>query len=387
MYKDKTYKYISKYKNKYLRLKNQLGGADSENDITFSLLSFNILNPYEKVSNITFNNLVKLLIDSDETDTLFSKIYKLIPPDNYILNTFCEIIALADKKRYVEQRLPSILDIISKYITKSMIFLQEVDQYTLDKLKEIYNSSHHIFYNQEPDKLINKFGSKSTDYSRVEYRVVIIPKDIYKVNTTKDIPFKIDNDKNTIQKNGVYVEIENISNNIIYKLLNVHFHYTFTPDLISSFIPIISSEIEYKPSDNFIIAGDTNKKLGELSSLISSFNLNINNQDESIPTFIKSTDLSQSPDHILGSNILGNIKIIQDDNDKKIMYDTNLINDDLITCLLHNKELINGATKEKKSIFDYNKESAELLIDTLCKILSTSKNYISDHNPILLEIR
>jgi hypothetical protein len=48
-----------------------------------------------------------------------------------------------------------------------------------------------------------------------------------------------------------------------------------------------------------------NKKLSELYNLTTTFEFNNNNQDESIHTFIETSNITSSPDHILSQNISG----------------------------------------------------------------------------------
>lgn len=378
---DLYYKKYLKYKEKYLNLKKNLLQKGGEND--FSLLSFNILSPHEKVSLITFRNIFNsIYYNSNE---LISKIHSLIPFDSNFLDIICETIALADKKRYEEKRIYNILDIINKYLHKSVIFLQEVDQFTLDRLNLEYADKSYILYNQDNDILKFKRKDGIKDYSRIEYRVVIIPKELYTLIKTCDLPLVLENENAIIKKNGVFAEILDNRNGKTYKLINVHIHYTFTEKVINEFISIIKDTINYNKSDIFIFGGDTNKSLSELSNLISEFNFNSNNQDESIQTFIKSRDLTSSPDHVLTSNLDGKINIITKDDEKQILYDTNIINIDIINCLLNYIDLIKESKNRNKSIFEIDSVSANLLVDELCSILSENEKYISDHNPILFE--
>jgi hypothetical protein len=381
---DKYYSKYLKYRQKYLELKKQFGGENK-----LSLVSFNLLNPHEKVANISFKNIFNLLLNVHD-GTLISKIHQLLPVDNSFLDFICEILALADQKRYVEQRLNNIKNFIERNLEKSIIFLQEVDQFTLDKLNEKFNSIADIVYNKEKDVLKFKRtdwkgNAKIDDYSRVEYRVIIVPKKLYNIIETSDLPLSLDDDKNTIQKNGVFVELENKINSTKYKLINLHIHYTFTTEIINSFIPIIKSTIKYDPSDKFIFGGDMNKKLSELYNLTTTFEFNNNNQDESIHTFIETSNITSCPDHILSKNISGKIDVITDFEGKQILYNVEMINIELINCLLENIDSIKEWKdwKEKKSTIEFEKLRADVLIDKLCRILSSSNNYISDHNPIL----
>jgi hypothetical protein len=381
---EKYYSKYLKYRQKYLQLKKQFGGENK-----LSLVSFNILNPFEKVASITFKNIFNLILNVHD-GTLISKIHQLLPVDNSFLDFICEILALADQKRYVEQRLNNIINIIERNLEKSIIFLQEVDQFTLDKLKEKFNSVANISFNNEKDVLKFKRtdwkgNAKIDDYSRVEYRVIIIPKKLYNIVQTADLPLNLDDEKITIQKNGVFVEIENKINSKKYKLLNLHMHYTFTNEIITSFIPIIKSTINYDSSDNFLLGGDMNKKLSDLYNLTSTFEFNNNNQDESKHTFIETSNITSCPDHLLSKNISGKIEVITDFDGKQILYNVEMINMELINCLLENIDSIKEWKdwKEKKSTIEFEKLRADVLIDKLCRILSSSNNYISDHNPIL----
>jgi aryl carrier-like protein len=62
-----------------------------------------------------------------------------------------------------------------------------------------------------------------------------------------------------------------------------------------------------------------------------------------------------------------------------------VVKSELINCLLENIDSIKEWKdwKEKKSTIEFEKLRADVLIDKLCRILSSSNNYISDHNPIL----
>jgi hypothetical protein len=380
---DLYYEKYLKYKEKYLNLKNSLLQKGGENN--FSLLSFNILFPHEKVSLITFKTIFKLIEEKNQEENR-ELIKELKNTSGKFPDTIYEIIALADKKRYEETRIYYILDILDNYVGKSVIFLQEVNISTLNMLKEKYESTSYILYNDEEDVLI----LRDKNYSREEYRVIIIPKDLYRIIKKCDLPLSLENKNAIIKKNGVSVIIQDINNEEkIYKLINVHFHYTFTPEIINTFIPIIKEIIEYNEDnkgDIVVFGGDTNKsltELTELTDLMSGFSFNTT-QNESIPTFIKTDTLSSSPDHILTSNLPGKISIITENHSKQILYDINIINDDIIRCLLKYKDLIEQSSW-KISIFNINSERANLLIDELCSILSVNENYISDHNPILFE--
>jgi hypothetical protein len=142
--------------------------------------------------------------------------------------------------------------------------------------------------------------------------------------------------------------------------------------------------ISYNPSDILIFGGDMNKSLSELGVLIGPFELDTNKQDESIQTFIQAAHITSAPDHILSKNLPGKVDVITSNDGNKILYDTAMINEDLIMCLIKYKDFIESCFKEKKSIFEINKEIADELIGNLCTILSSSNNYISDHNPIIL---
>ena len=385
---DLYYEKYLKYKEKYLNLKNSLLQKGGENN--FSLLSFNILFPHEKVSLITFKtifNTIFKLIEEENREENRELIKKLKNTSGKFPDTIYEIIALADKKRYEEKRIYYILDILDNYVGDSVIFLQEVNIFTLNMLKEKYKSTSYILYNKEEDVLI----LKGNDYSREEYRVIIIPIGHYTLIKTYDLPLFLENENAIIKKNGVFASIQDNINKKIYKLINVHFHYTFTPKIINTFIPIIKKIIEYNEDnednkDIVVFGGDTNKsltELTELTDLMSGFNFSTT-QNESMPTFIKTDTLSSSPDHILTSNLPGKISIITENDRKQILYDINIINDDIIRCLLKYKDLIVQSSL-KISIFNINSERANLLIDELCSILSVNENYISDHNPILFE--
>jgi len=150
-------------------------------------------------------------------------------------------------------------------------------------------------------------------------------------------------------------------------------------------VPGITDIIGGEPDIPLIIGGDMNKSLADLGSIIGKFGLNPNGQDESIRTFFEApVDFPSAPDHILSSNLPGKIEVLtKNDAGKDLVYHLDMINMDIINCLLENFPLF----KDKKSFFD--RESLKLndaenaFIERLTAILSSSGNYISDHLPIL----
>jgi len=398
-YKQKYLKYKEKYldlkqggriKNRYSNLKKQIGG---ENE--FSLLSFNILNPFEKVANITFSSMIKSIIRKLNVDdgSLISKIRQLIPLDNNMISFISEILAIADQRRYRPIRLTNILNIIEKHLVtkKSIISLQEVNQGTLDSIKEKFSSMAFIVHNVEPDKLIKIFTGYNgkinrNDYSRVEFRVVIIPKEAFDVLESRDFPLSMKDSETEVVKNSVYVRLVDRRTGKQYKVINFHLHYLIKNEMIDEkLVPGITDIIGGEPDIPLIIGGDMNKSLADLGSIIGKFGLNPNGQDESIRTFFEApVDFPSAPDHILSSNLPGKIEVLtKNDAGKDLVYHLDMINMDIINCLLENFPLF----KDKKSFFD--RESLKLndaenaFIERLTAILSSSGNYISDHLPIL----
>jgi endonuclease/exonuclease/phosphatase family metal-dependent hydrolase len=348
------YKKYLKYKLKYLKVINQVGGGK------FRVLTFNILHPFEKVTNVTFKTLLKNLNNSDETRDKFITLTK--GGNDKFINNIGDILAQVDLKRF-KQREDIIIEFIESYIkTGTIVCLQEVNKGTLARIKSQFKN---VISNKEKDILITKTTKKNLDYSRDEYRVSIIPEN-YKIIKTNDLLLEFENNRTISKKNGVYVKIQDEAENI-YHIINVHFHYLYSKDTINSKIDKIKKLVSLKEDEKLVIIGDTNKSLKDLDEFCDGLDLQSNDQDETINTFIIQPDISTTPDHIL-SNFKGKIRIIETIEDKQIIYDENMIVD-VFDILLE--------SSNSKLPIDLSLE------DQLYKKFTTYNKYFSDHKPLL----
>jgi hypothetical protein len=348
-------KYL-KYKLKYLKMVNQIGSGK------FSVLTFNILHPFEKVTNVTFKTLLKNLNKSDENRDKFLTLTK--GGDDKFINNIGDVLALVDLKRF-KQREDKIIEFIESYIKiGTIICLQEVNKETLARLKSQFKN---VIFNKEKDILITKTIKKNLDYSRDEYRVTIIPEN-YTIIKTNDLLLEFENNRTISKKNGVYVKIQDEAENI-YHIINVHFHYLYSKDTINSKIDKIKKLVKIKEEEKLVIAGDTNKSLKDLDEFCDGLDLQANDQDETVNTFIMQSDISISPDHIL-SNFKGKIRIIETIEDKQIIYEEKMIIDVLDILLEYS---------------NYKLPIDPSLVEKLYKKFTSYNKYFSDHKPLLFE--
>ena len=356
-------KYL-KYKLKYLNLKkNQKGGE------RFCIMTFNILHPFEKVTNITFKTLLKNLNNSDETRSRFMDLTK--GGDDKFINNISDILAIADLQRF-KQREDKIIELIESQIKSgTIVCLQEVNEVTLARLKSQFKN---VIENKEKDVLIAKTPKGNFNNSRDEYRVTIIPES-YKIIETSDLSLEFENDRTKSKKNGVYTKIKDEAENI-YHIINVHFHYLYTKDLINSKIESIQKLAQIKEGEKLVITGDTNKSLEDLDVFCGELGLQANDQDEKVNTFIMQTDIPTSPDHIL-SNFKGELRIMETIGDKQIIYNERIIID-MLDILLGNLDYFEAKASNYKT--PIKKE----LVDTLTERLLSFNKFFSDHKPLLL---
>jgi hypothetical protein len=359
---DQYYTKYLKYKQKYLYLKKILGGNK------FNLISFNILHPFEKVTNISFKNLLVNLEKNEEVRDKYLHITN--DNDQKYVSLISDILALSDQKRF-DRREAKILKLIDFYIKLGyVICLQEVSDITLDKLNSIYKN--RIFFNIENDVLITKTPKGEFNNSRKEYRVTIIP-DNYIIDYTNDFLLMNDNEKSQTKKNGVYTRICDVAGNI-YHILNIHLHYTYDVPKINSLVPDILALMKPNELDKIIIAGDTNKSLSDLQKFNSDLMITGNSQDESNNTFLKQDTLPISPDHIL-TNFKGKIDIINDFEDSKIIYDE-LMMKNILDILLSYKDYLDAKIADRKIPIE------ESLVNKIYAEFNSTNNYLSDHKLI-----
>lgn len=355
-------KYL-KYKLKYLKLKTQKGGGK------FCILTFNILHPYEKVTNITFKTLLKNVIKSADGKIKDDFLSLTNGGDDKYINNIADVFALADLKRFIKRK-ETIIDFIETHIKNgTIVCLQEVNEYIL---KELQSKFKNVISNKEKDLLISKTPRGNYNNSRDEYRVTIIPES-YTILETSDLSLEFENDKTKSKKNAVYVKVQDETEQI-YHVINVHFHYLYDKEIITSKVSEIQKLVKLKEGEKFVITGDTNKKLEDLEGFCTGLGLQSNEQDESINTFLIQEDIATAPDHIL-SNFKGELSIIEKINDKQIIYDETLIIN------------LYDVLQENKGYFDYKAENFRAPIDEsiVNKVFErfTVDKYFSDHKPIL----
>jgi len=354
-------KYL-KYKLKYLNLKNQKGGG------RFSILTFNMLHPFEKVTNISFKTLLKNLNTIDKMREKYMNLTR--GGDEKYINNIAEIISLADQKRFA-YREGEILKFMDSYLKEgSVICLQEVNEETLKKLQSVLGDK--VIYNTEDDLLITKTAKGQFNNSRKEYRVTILPDKITKLESC-DFKLEFENDRNKSRKNAVYTKVQDEEENI-YHILNVHFHYLYDVPKINQIGEELSKFLVIKEGEKLIIAGDTNKSLKELEIFNKILGLQSNQQDESINTFLVQPDISVTPDHIL-TNFEGEIEIIKEVNDKKIIYDENMIGE-ILDILIYHMGYFDAKYGNYKMPVD------ETIVNEVYEKLLSLNQYFSDHLPL-----
>lgn len=395
---DNYYSKYLKYKIKYLSLKKQLGG----NDENICVLSYNILNPFEKVSNISFKTLLKDLLNTDEeSNKIFNQIIseKDNTKDKYT-NGICEIIAIADKERYNE-RLNNILKFCKIYLEAgTIVCLQEINNNTLKKIKEEFSDSYIIISNTEEDRLYSidrRIKDRPTlkeiistnitgnirgfnNISRDELRVTIIPKNFELIKSNDIILKKISNEK-IFRKNGVHTLIKDKTDNKYYNIINLHLHYSYETEedfieiasILEKSIEEINKEI-HQDKKNIILAGDFNKNFATIKPIIEVLELENNGQNEDIKTFIQPNDIVPAPDHIL-SSMPGNFIVIDKIDGKEILYSNDIIKQILDIIMVYKDKILNKI--DTNSIHLLDKE----IIDEITHKLR-SVNYLSDHYPI-----
>jgi len=363
----KTKKYLSKKIKKVKRRSRRRryrGGAKP------SVISFNILNPEFVVTKITFGNLMDNILASG--DNRAAIITSIIGQDGKDKPKFSDIIGMADQQRYLEWREGRILTFLNENAS-SIFFLQEVSKPTLDKI-----TSHTVIANTEGDILkIPKIWKGSfqgyNDFSRQEFRAILLPKGIQPVEQKDLVLMKglEDQQEKIVRKNGVHVKVS--LDGVIVNLINVHLYYEFDQAFIQEKLTAILGSLGSEP---VIIGGDMNKSLTELGFLTESgFSTN---QDET-PTFINTGGkIPISPDHILAKQLAGTLTVIEDYGGQ-ILYDEQILSQELLQLCLSKIDII--------KTFDSRKPpSAEVseLINQIASMLPRDK-YISDHKPIKFE--
>jgi endonuclease/exonuclease/phosphatase family metal-dependent hydrolase len=199
-----------------------------------------------------------------------------------------------DRYNIIETKLIEVL----QQENDNIIFLQEVNEKLLKKLKKIFFLFH----------------TKELDYNnKKEYRVTILPKHFkdYKINSHE---IKLTTDKS--KKNGLMV----IVNDLV--LINLHLYWKLNNNEIETFANKIYKEINIK-NPKIIIGGDFNKSIKKVKKyFIDKFGFklinhykNYKNKYTSYTTDITETKDKDIVDHILTTTNIKtkNTEIIEND--------------------------------------------------------------------------
>jgi len=250
------------------------------------LYSWNILNPQPFISKMSWKKFT-------DDKTAFT-------------------IANIDNDRFISFRYKAILKIINHWFIQRLnnniiICLQEVNEFLLDKLKEIYPNNNIISTKIQSEK---------------DYRVIIVSNNIT-ISNYKDIDFSSISDISS--KSGLLATIQ--INNKIIQIINVHLHWTWNEKQIQVAGAIINEQLDEQY--DFIIAGDFNKSIDTLNYFLDQFDclqyIKPTNKSDKYTSIEPLTKKYEIIDHILLSSEIktesnANIKIISKTTGYKIFY-------------------------------------------------------------------
>jgi hypothetical protein len=235
-----------------------------------------------------------------------------------------------DRNNIIETKLIKVLQKESENI----IFLQEVNEKILKKLKKIFFLFH----------------TKELDYNnKKEYRVIILPK---KFKEYKILCHEIKLTTSNSKKNGLML----IINNLI--LINLHLYWKLDNNELQNFAEKISNEINKKNIFNpkIIIGGDFNKSIKKVKKyFIDKFSYKLINHYTNYKNNFTSynTDITETKDKDIIDHIITTTNIKT--------KNTEIIDNDLFIDLELYTTILSNKYTESKYISDHKMIKLEIL--------------------------